>query len=83
MLLLILSCKSVHKPSEDITRYSNTIKNTFLGTVFSIITNTKKYLQFDWLRGVQYWPYLQSVFNLYSLTKQEKKLLYSNSVAEK
>ena len=26
-----------------------------------VITNTKKYLQSDWLRGVQYFQYLYSV----------------------
>ena len=31
-----------------------------------IIVNTKKYLQSDWVRGVQYWPYLYSVFNIYT-----------------
>ena len=33
----------------------------FSRTVTAIITNTKKYMQSNWLRGVQYWPYLYSV----------------------
>ena len=28
---------------------------------------TKKYLQSDWLRRIQYWPYLYSVFNICTL----------------
>ena len=32
----------------------------------------KKYLQSDWLRGVQYWPYLYSVFNIYTLLLNKK-----------
>ena len=32
-----------------------------------IIAYTKKYLQSDWLRGVQYWPYLYSIFNICTL----------------
>ena len=27
-----------------------------------VIANTKGYLQSDWVRGVQYWLYLHSVF---------------------
>ena len=35
------------------------------------VANTQKYLQSDWLRGVQYWPYLYFVliFVLFDLTK--------------
>ena len=33
----------------------------------SLIANTKKYLKFDWVRGVQYWPYLYSVFSICTL----------------
>ena len=29
--------------------------------------NTRKYLQYDWVRGVQHWPYLHSVFNICTL----------------
>ena len=29
--------------------------------------NTRKYLQYDWVRGVQHWPYLYSVFNICTL----------------
>ena len=32
--------------------------------VFTFSSDTKKYLQSDWLRGVQYWPYLHPVFNI-------------------
>ena len=35
--------------------------------VNSATAYTKKYLQSDWLRGVQYWPYLYSVFNICTL----------------
>ena len=35
--------------------------------VYIFIGDTKKYLQSDWLRGVQYWPYLYSVFNICTL----------------
>ena len=38
-----------------------------------LIANTKKYLQFDWLRGVQYWPYLHSVLNISTLWLNKKK----------
>ena len=44
--------------------------------ILNIIAYTKKYLQFDWPRGVQYWLYLYSVFNICTLKKklrQEKK----------
>ena len=45
----------------------------FLIMVF--IAGTKKYLQSDWVRGVQYWPYLYSVFNIctYLLNNYNKK----------
>ena len=42
-------------------------------SIFIIIAYTKKYLQSDWLRGVQYWPYLYSVFNICSLWLNEKE----------
>ena len=32
-----------------------------------LIANTRKYMQSDWLRGVQYWPYFYSVFNICTL----------------
>ena len=35
--------------------------------LLAVIANTKKYLQSDWLRGVQYWLYLYSVFNICTL----------------
>ena len=37
------------------------------------IANTKKYLQFDWLRGVQYRPYLYSAFNICTMSLEKKK----------
>ena len=37
------------------------------------IAYTKKYLQSDWLTGVQYWPYLYSVFNICTLWLNKKK----------
>ena len=37
-----------------------------------IIANTKKYLQSDWLRGVQYWPHFYSVFNICTLWLRKK-----------
>ena len=36
-----------------------------------IIASTEKYLQSDWLRGVQYWTYLYSAFNI-SILEWEK-----------
>ena len=41
--------------------------------VFSIIAYSKKYLQSDWLRVVQYWPYLYSIFNMCTLWLNKKK----------
>ena len=41
--------------------------------ILGIIACTKKYLQSDWLRGVQYWPYLYSVFNICTLWLNKKK----------
>ena len=37
------------------------------------MANTKKYLQSDWVRAVQYWPYLYSVFNICTLLLNKKK----------
>ena len=37
------------------------------------MVNTKKYLQSDWVRAVQYWPYLYSVFNIYTLLLYKQK----------
>ena len=48
------------------------------GKYLVIITNTKKYLQSDWLRGVQYWPYLYICTLLLN-----KKNQHSISVVEK
>ena len=42
-------------------------------TILEIIAYTEKYLQFDWLRGVQYWPYLYLVFNICTLWLINKK----------
>ena len=51
------------------------------------IASTKKYLQSDWLRGVQYWPYLYFVFNIFPLllnidNNNKKKNQHSISVAK-
>ena len=43
----------------------------------------EKYQQSDWLRGVHYWPYFYSVFNMCILWLNKKKMQHSNSVAEK
>ena len=44
------------------------IKDKFIISInHFIIANTKKYLQSDWLKGVQYWSYLYSVFNICNL----------------
>ena len=37
------------------------------------MVNTKKYLQSDWVRAVQYWPYLYSVLNICTLSINKKK----------
>ena len=37
--------------------------------IYIYITNTKKYLQSDWLREVKYWPHLYCFQYLYSFTK--------------
>ena len=44
--------------------------------IFLIIVDYRlheKNLQSDWLRGVQYWPYLYSVFNICTLSLNKKK----------
>ena len=38
-----------------------------------LIAITQKYLQSDWLRGVQYWPYLYSLINICTLWVNKKK----------
>ena len=43
-----------------------------ISLINKIIAKTKKYLQSDWLRGVQYWPYLYSVFNICILLLYKK-----------
>ena len=47
-------------------------KQEWLG-IPRVIAYMKKYLQSDWLRGVQYWPYLYSVFNICTLRLNKKK----------
>ena len=42
-------------------------------TIFNVIACTKKYLQSDCLRGIQYWPYLYFVFNICTLWLNKKK----------
>ena len=48
--------------------------------MYLLIAYTKKNLQSDWLRGVQYWPYLYSVFNICTLllnnNNNKKKLTF-------
>ena len=58
--------------------------STILTNIKIIIANTKKYLQSDWLREVQYWPYLYSVFNICTLwlNKKKQKIQHSISVVE-
>ena len=51
---------------------TSSLKEIQSGVISIIIANTKKYLQSDWLTGVQYWPYLYSFFNICTLPKQEK-----------
>ena len=41
--------------------------------ILGVITNMKKCLQSDWARGVQYWPYLYSVFNICALLQNNNK----------
>ena len=44
----------------------------------------KKHLESDWVREVQYWPYLHSVFNICTLLlNNNKKNQHSISAAEK
>ena len=40
---------------------------------FSFTSLTRKNLQSDWLRGVQYWPYLYFVYNICTLSLNKKK----------
>ena len=41
--------------------------------ILAIIAYTEKYLQSDWLRGVQYWPYLYSGFSICTLLLNKMK----------
>ena len=41
-----------------------------------LIANTEKYLQFDWLRGVQYLPFLYSVFNIRTLEREKSNIRF-------
>ena len=41
--------------------------------ILGVIANMKKCLQSDWARGVQYWPYLYSVFNICTLLQNNNK----------
>ena len=70
--------------TESVIEWFKAIKNKGQSSfIKSAIAYTKKYLQSDWLEGVQYWPYLYSVFNICTLWLNEKKIQHSNSVAEK
>ena len=42
-------------------------KNYIQNPIYIFIAYTQKYLQSDWLREVQYGPYLYSVFNICTL----------------
>ena len=44
--------------------------------IFGIIAYTKKYLRSDWLRGVQYCPYLYSVFISCTLLNKKKNTTF-------
>ena len=46
---------------------------SFFTYIHTFIAHKKKYLQSDWLRGVQHWPYLYSVFNICTLWLNKKK----------
>ena len=59
------------------------LRKTVLTFISGVIAYTKKYLQSDWLREVQYWPYLYSVFNICTLWLNKKKNQHLISVAEK
>ena len=66
--------------------FINSFSNPFfkLMNIILLIAYPKKYLQSDWLRGLQYWPYLYSVFNICTLwLNKKKKIQHLNSVAEK
>ena len=59
---------------ENSTVYSSIVNEmTYFKCISHIIAYTKKYLQSDQLRGVQYWPYLYSVFNICTLELNERK----------
>ena len=49
------------------------IHTYYIHIIYIFIANTKKYLQSDWLRGVQYWPDLYSVFNICTFSLNKKK----------
>ena len=46
---------------------------TYIIFICPFIAYTKKYLQSDSLRGVQYWPYLYSTLNICTLLLNKKK----------
>ena len=53
-----------------------------LNIITILIANTKNYLQSGWVKAVQYWSYLYSVFDICTLLLY-KKNQHSVSVAEK
>ena len=80
---LVTIYKSFVRPRPDYgdILYDQTFDNFFHERLESIqynsalaITNVeaKKHLQCDWLRGVQRWPYLYSVFNICTLERKKK-----------
>ena len=65
--ILVTEC-FFKKIASQYTKFQRDIKEKmYNGIIYNVITYTKKYLQPDWLRGVQYWPHLYSVFNICTL----------------
>ena len=68
--------------NEEIANSRKFMEENGILNAYKLISNTKKYLQSDWVRGVQYYPYLYSVFNIYTLLLN-KENQHSISVAKK
>ena len=71
--LLSLSLWSLENNYPIYNRYLTFLNPSVIQSLSHLIANTKKYLQSDWLRGVQYWPYLYSVFNICTLLLNSNK----------
>ena len=72
--LHVVSCRG-SKSRHHYYMFGNIIKclqNSPYPQISLVISNTKKYMQSDWLRAVQYWPYLYSVFNICTLWLNKK-----------